>query len=58
MAFYLAAGPSRTTLTRAAKTAGARWSIEVAFEAAEQEVGLANYEARSWTGWHRLVTLA
>jgi SRSO17 transposase len=58
LAFYLAAGPKRTTLTRLARTAGARWSIEGAFEAAKQEVGLADYEVRSWTGWHRHVTLA
>ncbi len=58
LAFYLAAGPARTTLTRLAKTAGARWTVEGAFEAAKQEVGLADYEVRSWTGWHRHVTLA
>jgi SRSO17 transposase len=58
LAYYLAAGPARTTLTRLAKTAGARWSIEGGFESAKQEVGLADYEVRSWTGWHRHVTLA
>jgi SRSO17 transposase len=58
LAFYLAAGPARTTLTRLAKTAGARWAVEGGFEAAKQEVGLADYEVRSWTGWHRHVTLA
>ena len=58
LAFYLAAGPARTTLTRLAKTAGARWSIEGGFETAKQEVGLADYEVRSWTGWHRHVTLS
>jgi SRSO17 transposase len=58
LAYYLAAGPRRTTLTRLAKTAGARWSIEGGFEAAKQEVGLADYEVRSWTGWHRHITLA
>ena len=41
-----------------AKTAGARWSIEGGFESAKQEVGLADYEVRSWTGWHRHITLA
>jgi SRSO17 transposase len=58
LAFYLAAGPARTTLTRLAKTAGARWSIEGGFESAKQEVGLADYEVRSWTGWYRHVTLS
>jgi len=48
LAFYLAAGPARTTLTRLARTAGARWAIEGGFEAAKQEVGLADYEVRSW----------
>jgi len=58
LAYYIAAGPRRTTLTRLAKTAGARWSIEGGFESAKQEVGLADYEVRSWTGWYRHVTLA
>jgi SRSO17 transposase len=58
LAYYIAAGPSRTTLTRLAITAGARWSIEGGFESAKQEAGLADYEVRSWTGWHRHVTLS
>ena len=57
-AFYLVAGPARTTLTRLARTAGARWSVEGGFESAKQEVGLADYEVRSWTGWYRHVTLS
>ena len=58
LAYYLAAGPPRTTLTRLAETAGARWSIEGGFESAKQDVGMADYEVRSWTGWHRHITLA
>ena len=58
LAYYIAAGPARTTLTRLAKAAGARWAIEGSFESAKQEVGLADYEVRSWTGWHRHITLA
>jgi SRSO17 transposase len=58
LAYYIAAGPKRTTLNRLARTAGARWSIEGAFESGKQEAGLADYEVRSWTGWHRHVTLS
>ena len=58
LACYIAAGPARATLTRLAQTAGARWAIEAGFESAKQEVGLADYEVRSWTGWHRHVTLS
>jgi SRSO17 transposase len=58
LAYYIAAGPRRTTLTRLAVTAGARWSIEGGFESAKQEAGLADYEVRSWAGWYRHVTLS
>ena len=58
VAYYLAAAPAGTTLTALAKAAASRWAVEGAFEAAKQEVGLADYEVRSWTGWHRHVTLA
>lgn len=58
LAYYIAAGPARTTLTQLARAAGARWSIEGGFESAKQETGLADYEVRSWTGWHRHVTLS
>ena len=33
-------------------------SIEVGFEAAKGEVGLDEYEVRSWHGWYRHITLA
>jgi SRSO17 transposase len=32
--------------------------VEGAFESAKQEAGLADYEVRSWDGWHRHVTLS
>jgi SRSO17 transposase len=58
LAYYIAAGPKRTSLTRLAKTAGVRWSIEGGFESAKQEAGLSDYEVRSWTGWYRHITLS
>ncbi len=55
---YVCFAPAGTTLADLARVAGSRWTVESCFEAAKQEVGLADYEVRSWTGWHRHVTLA
>ena len=38
--------------------AGSRWTVESSFEAAKGEVGLDQYEVRSWTAWYRHITLA
>jgi SRSO17 transposase len=58
LAFYLTHAPEGTTLARLVRVAGTRWTIENCFEAAKGEVGLDDYEVRSWAGWHRHVTLA
>ena len=50
--------PAGLRLVDLARAAGRRWLVEECFEAAKQEVGLADYEVRSWRGWHRHVTLA
>jgi SRSO17 transposase len=58
IAFYVVFGPTDTTLKALARVAGQRWTIEMCFEVAKQEVGLADYEVRSWHGWYRHITLA
>src|SRR3954449_6729594 len=58
LTFYLTLAPEGTALADLVRVAGARWTIEACFEAAKGEVGLDEYEVRSWTGWHRHVTLA
>src|SRR5437764_516885 len=58
LAFYLTLAPEGTGLATLVRVAGTRWTIESCFEAAKGEVGLDEYEVRSWTGWHRHVTLA
>jgi SRSO17 transposase len=50
--------PQDTTLVEVVQVAGIRWTIESSFEAAKGEVGLDDYEVRSWTGWYRHITLA
>jgi SRSO17 transposase len=58
LAFFLTLAPAGTPLQRLVQIAGTRWTIEACFEEAKGEVGLDEYEVRSWTGWHRHVTLA
>jgi hypothetical protein len=43
---------------RAAEFAICDQTIEDVFKLAKRQVGLDQYEVRSWTGWHRHVTLA
>jgi SRSO17 transposase len=56
--FYLTLAPDTAELSDLVRVAGTRWTIEACFEAAKGEVGLDQYEVRSWTGWHRHITLA
>ena len=58
LAYFVAFAPPGLRLVDLARVAGRRWLVEECFEAAKQEVGLADYEVRSWRGWHRHVTLA
>lgn len=58
LAYYLAAGPESASLEELVRVAGMRWHIEVCFEQAKGEVGLDQYEVRSWHGWHRHITLS
>ena len=57
LAYYVAFGPVGTPLAALARVAGQRWAVEECFEVAKQEVGLADYEIRSWHGWYRHITL-
>jgi SRSO17 transposase len=56
-AYYRAAGPAQTTLAELVAVAGSRWKIEAGFEQAKGEVGLDQYEVRTWRAWYRYITL-
>lgn len=56
VAFYIAFSPNTATLKDAAYAAGSRWTIEECFEMAKGEIGLDQYEVRSWIGWYRHMT--
>jgi SRSO17 transposase len=55
---YLVFGPADTPLEEMTRIAGRRWAIEESFAQSKSEVGLDQYEVRSWAGWHRHMTLA
>jgi SRSO17 transposase len=55
---YVVFGPHETPLEEVVRVAGSRWTIGGSVEAAKREVGLDDYEVRSWTGWYRHITLA
>ncbi|GAA3167131.1 hypothetical protein GCM10020001_110850 [Nonomuraea salmonea] len=40
------------------KIAGIRWAVEESFQASKGQVGLDHYQVRTWTAWHRHITLA
>ena len=55
---YVVFAPHETPLATVVQVAGSRWTIEQCFEEAKGEVGLDQYEVRSWGGWYRHITLA
>ena len=55
--FFLAHGPEDTSAQDLLRVCGVRWQIEECFAQAKGEVGLDQYEVRTWDAWHRFVTL-
>ncbi len=55
-AYYLVFAPPGATLHLIVLAIGARWSIEVDLENAK-DLGLDQYEVRSYVGWYRHITL-
>jgi SRSO17 transposase len=58
VSYFACGGPPATTLQELVGVAGRRWAIEECFELAKGDCGLDEYEVRSWTGWHRHITLS
>jgi SRSO17 transposase len=55
--FYLSNAPL-ASLPELVRAASERQRIEECFERAKSEAGLAQYEVRSWAGWHHHMTLS
>lgn len=58
MRAYACFAPEGTTLKKLVQVAGARWTVETSFAESKSQVGLDQYEVRSYAGWYKHITLA
>ena len=58
MRTYVCYAPSTIPLSKFIEIAGTRWKIETNFAESKSEVGLDQYEVRSYSGWYKHITLA
>ena len=55
--YYLSNAPEDTPVETLARVGSSRWRIETEFETENNDVGLDEYETRTWAGWHHHVAL-
>jgi len=55
--YYLSNATKDTALEEFARVSAMRWPIESCFEEGKQELGMGDYQLRSWRGWHHHMTL-
>jgi SRSO17 transposase len=55
--YYLSNADPDMPLKPMAQVTGVRWRVEEFFEDAKGQLGMAQYEARSWTSWHHHMSL-
>ena len=59
--FYFSNAPATISLLELVRVCGMRWPVETIFKEGKGEIGLDQYQTRSWLGWHHhmlLVALA
>jgi SRSO17 transposase len=54
---FLSNAPADTPAKDLVRVSGMRWPIETCFEEAKGCLGMADYQTRSWRGWHHHMTL-
>jgi SRSO17 transposase len=57
VAYILVFAPLGTSLQKMVEIIGDRWTVEESLKIGKGEVGLDQYEVRSWHGWYRHITL-
>ena len=56
-AYVLIFAPVGTTIQKMVEVIGDRWTVEECFKIGKGQVGLDEYEVRSWQSWYRHITL-
>jgi SRSO17 transposase len=56
--YWLSNLPATTPIAELVRLAKIRWRVEHDYRELKHGLGLGHFEGRSWTGWHRHVTLA
>jgi len=55
--FYFSNAPETIAMLELVRMSGMRWPVELSFEEGKTELGMDQYETRSWQGWHHHMTL-
>ena len=55
---YVCCAPEDTPMHALVRVAGTRWTVETCFAESKGQVGLDQYEVRSYAGWYKHITLA
>jgi SRSO17 transposase len=55
---YICFAPTGTPVRKLIEIAGMRWTVETCFKESKSEVGLDQYEVRSYDGWYKHITLS
>jgi len=55
---YICFAPAETPKQKLVEVAGCRWTVETCFKESKSEVGLDQYEVRSYDGWYKHITFA
>jgi len=53
---YICFAPQDTPVEKLVQIAGFRWTVESCFKESKSEVGLDQYEVRSYDGWYKHIT--